>query len=360
MGEKSFSSSEMKRSREPEQLKDLRRLLSSGGKYSEDELLLVWSNLKKMQKELELLSLSPIKQYYSLYQKLEEVRKVLNLYSADFIQLNQLHIEITTLRELASLPESTPISEIISLIQKESLEIVPSLGARHDSLLLKVLTLHILQGVNDQNELRSLRKLENLKNDTASEVVINTWYFLKKMQEELEIPYLYPIKQHYYFYQKLEEIRKALNLSSSDFIQLNQLYIEITTLREILKLPETTPISDIISMIRKEPLTKIASLGVKYDSLLLKVLLLQSTTVKSNATDPQKRLTIVNDLDRVLFEVLKSYGPLSRPELVELTGIARSSIYDSLRRLMVKGFVVQYSEQRSYTGRPTTVFDALI
>jgi hypothetical protein len=360
MGEKSFSSSEMKQSREPEQLKDLRRLLGSGGNYSEEEVLVTWSNLKRMQKELELLSLSPIKQYYSLYQKLEEIRKALNLFSADFIQLNQLHIEITTLRELTELPESTPISEIISLIQQESLDIIPSLGARQDALLLKVLLLHILQGVDDQNELNSLRKLENLKNDNSVEVVINTWYFIKKMQEELEIPSLYPIKQHYYFYQKLEEIRKELNLSSADFIQLNQLYIEITTLREILKLPETTPISEIISLIRKEPLAKIASLGVKYDSLLLKVLLLQSTTVKRNSIDIQKRLAIINDLDSVLFEILKSYGPLSRPELVELTGIARSSIYDSLRRLMVKGFVVQYSEQRSHTGRPTTVFDALI
>ena len=33
------------------------------------------------------------------------------------------------------------------------------------------------------------------------------------MQEELELPSLYPIKQHYYFFQRLIEIQEALNLS---------------------------------------------------------------------------------------------------------------------------------------------------
>ena len=88
-------------------------------------------------------------------------------------------------------------------------------------------------------------------------------------------------------------------------------------------------------------------------------MLSHSVPDKQNSIEVQEHMSL-NELDRVLFEVLKSYGPLSRPELVELTGIARSSIYDSLRRLIVKGYLVEYSEKRSYTGRPTTVFDALI
>jgi hypothetical protein len=39
--------------------------------------------------------------------------------------------------------------------------------------------------------------------------------------------------------------------------------------------------------------------------------------------------------------------------------IARSSIYDNLQRLIVRGFVVKYSEKRSLTGRPTNVFEVI-
>ncbi len=180
------------------------------------------------------------------------------------------------------------------------------------------------------------------------------------MQNELELPSLYPIKQHYHFYQKLEEIRKSLNISSLDFTQLNQLYNEITALRELLGLPETTPISKIITMIQKESLEKLASLEIKYDSLLLKILLIHSTANKKDSMKTQERLPLTHDLDLILFEVLKAYGPLSRPELVQLTNVPRSTIYDSLQRLITKGFAVQYSEKRSPTGRPITFFDALI
>ncbi|MFW9906901.1 MAG: helix-turn-helix domain-containing protein [Candidatus Thorarchaeota archaeon] len=213
--------------------------------------------------------------------------------------------------------------------------------------------------MSEQKELTDLRRLLNLKDNVSDKLVIQTWKSLKKMQEELELPSLYPIKQHYYFYQKLEEICKALNLTSTNFAQLNQLYIEIITIRELLGLPETTPMSDILALIQKESLKNLASLDIKYDSLLLKFLLLHSVSIKPHSMLAQEQSAKLYDLDRVLFEILKAYGPLSRPELVQLTGVPRSTIYDSLERLILKGLVAQYSEKKSPVGRPTSIFDAL-
>ncbi len=213
--------------------------------------------------------------------------------------------------------------------------------------------------LRENKELSDLRRLLSLKHTITDELVITTWNSLKKMQEELELSSLYPIKQHYYFYQKLEEIRKALNLTSTDFAQLNQLYIEIITIRELLGLHEITPISEIITLIQKVSLENLASLDIKYDSLLLKFLLLHSVSKKPHSMLAEERSAHLYDLDRVLFEILKAYGPLSRPELVQLTGVPRSTIYDSLERLILKGLVAQYSERKSPVGRPTTIFDAI-
>ncbi|MHA1976553.1 MAG: hypothetical protein ACW98F_11900 [Candidatus Hodarchaeales archaeon] len=356
MGKNRISSSNIKKIQETEELIKLRTILEPG--ITESKVQHLWTQLKKMQKELEISSIAPIEQFYEFYLRLEEIRQILYLYSSDFIQLNQLHIEISTLLELLGLPKITPISEIISLIQKESLEDIQSLGVGYDSLFLKVLILHILDGLKDQNELRDLRKIVKLKKNHSEETLIHTWYFLRRMQEELALPSLHPIKQHYYFYLKLEEIRKILNLTYMDFTHLNQLYIEITNIRNRLKFPETTPISFLIAYVQKEPIENLGSIGIRFDSLLLKILLARRTS--NQISIPIHEHLAINELDLFLFEILKSYGPLSRPELVELTDIARSSIYDSLQRLLVKGFVVQYSEKRSLTGRPTTVFDSLV
>ncbi|MHA2247909.1 MAG: helix-turn-helix domain-containing protein [Candidatus Hodarchaeales archaeon] len=271
----------------------------------------------------------------------------------------------------------------------------------------------------DKEALKELRNLLSLKGIDSEENILEIWKSLRKMQEELALPSLYPVRQHYYFFQKLIEIQKVVNLSFAadkenikniiynaisdikennlknaseklnkafnsisrlgtkekeakkiiedatqeikiDFKQLNQLYIEINTLRKFYKLPETTPMLDIITMIKRRSLQELALLGIGSDSLILKVLLFDLTSTKQKVSQFQELLNITNDLDREIFQILVAYGPLSRPEIVQLTGIARSSIYDSLQRLIVKGFTVQYKEKRSHTGRPTTVFDAQI
>lgn len=212
------------------------------------------------------------------------------------------------------------------------------------------------QEIQNQKE---LRRILSLKGISSEKVVKRTWILLKQMQKELHLPTLYPIKQHYHFYQKLDEIKKTLH-HPLDFPQLNQLFNEITALRELLGLPETISVSRIIQRVRKEPLERLISLDLGYDSLLLKFLMLDSTKNEKNSTETQEGPPLTHNLDFNLYAILKAYGPLSRPELVQLIDTPRSTIYDSLQRLIARGFAVQYTEKKNPVGRPVTLFDAVI
>ncbi|MHA2074976.1 MAG: hypothetical protein ACW97X_10180 [Candidatus Hodarchaeales archaeon] len=47
-----------------------------------------------------------------------------------------------------------------------------------------------------------------------------------------------------------------------------------------------------------------------------------------------KKQPIVHELDRNVLKILEKEGPITRSKLVSLTGIARSTLYDSLLRLI--------------------------
>ena len=211
----------------------------------------------------------------------------------------------------------------------------------------------------EKTELKDLQRLLEMKGEFSEGYVEETWNSLKKMQEELELPTLYPMKYHYYFYSRLEEIKNALAPFPTDFLQLNQLYVEINGFRDLLKLPATSTISEVISLIQKKTLEELMALENGSDSLFLKILLLQLTKKNANSAIDEKP-ALVHRLDSQLLEILISYGPCTRAELVEVTGVARSSIYYSLRRLEFKGLITNYSDRRANKGRPMTLFDALI
>ena len=73
--------------------------------------------------------------------------------------------------------------------------------------------------------------------------------------------------------------------------------------------------------------------------------------------DPEiKKPAIVHELDRNVLEILKNEGPITRSRLVAITGIARSTLYDSLLRLILKGYVARFSEERRQRGRPKVFY----
>ena len=62
----------------------------------------------------------------------------------------------------------------------------------------------------------------------------------------------------------------------------------------------------------------------------------------------------VNDMQT--YTVLHEKGRMTRTELVKATGIARSTLYDTLMRLIHNGLVYDYSEALGGPGRPKIYF----
>ncbi|MHA1707968.1 MAG: helix-turn-helix domain-containing protein [Candidatus Heimdallarchaeaceae archaeon] len=61
-------------------------------------------------------------------------------------------------------------------------------------------------------------------------------------------------------------------------------------------------------------------------------------------------------LENLLLDLLEKKGPLTRGELVNLTQIPRSTLYDNLAKLISKGLVEKKSVPRSTRGRPKVLF----
>ncbi|MFX1512998.1 MAG: helix-turn-helix domain-containing protein [Promethearchaeota archaeon] len=67
-----------------------------------------------------------------------------------------------------------------------------------------------------------------------------------------------------------------------------------------------------------------------------------------------------NQTDKVVFHTLNEFQPLTRSELVKITNIPRSTLYDSLSRLILRGAVRKYPEKRSTPGRPKVYYECTV
>jgi len=81
---------------------------------------------------------------------------------------------------------------------------------------------------------------------------------------------------------------------------------------------------------------------------------------KSTSIDRQTKLPeypmINNQTDLVILDALLSLQPATRTALCHKTGIARTTIYDSLTRLMLKKLVMKYSVPAKTRGRPKVYY----
>ncbi len=83
---------------------------------------------------------------------------------------------------------------------------------------------------------------------------------------------------------------------------------------------------------------------------------------KSKRFSPTKMISqedsnqITNEIDEIVFGVLKKHGPVTRTKLVEITGLPRTTLYDSLVRLILKDHVRKFDEERTQRGRPKVFY----
>jgi len=61
-------------------------------------------------------------------------------------------------------------------------------------------------------------------------------------------------------------------------------------------------------------------------------------------------------LENLLLNLLEEHGPLTRGELVSLTHIPRSTLYDNLAKMITKGLIIKESVPRDTRGRPKVLF----
>ncbi len=71
--------------------------------------------------------------------------------------------------------------------------------------------------------------------------------------------------------------------------------------------------------------------------------------------EPKKRMSI----DDLIINILIEKGPLTRDDLVKITKIPRSTLYDNLARLIDEHRVIKESVPRSTRGRPKILFKAI-
>lgn len=71
----------------------------------------------------------------------------------------------------------------------------------------------------------------------------------------------------------------------------------------------------------------------------------------------QETISWGNPTDHRIYRLLKDQGPMTRPDLVERTGLPRSTLFDALTRLMIRGLIVRFSEERQSRGRPKVYYE---
>lgn len=89
---------------------------------------------------------------------------------------------------------------------------------------------------------------------------------------------------------------------------------------------------------------------------------MKTVIIKSHETESSEPMDAesISKLDTKVYQILSQKGPTTRSQLSKLTGVARSTLYDSLLRLSLKGMVKKYSDSdHNSRGRPKVYFEAV-
>lgn len=62
------------------------------------------------------------------------------------------------------------------------------------------------------------------------------------------------------------------------------------------------------------------------------------------------------EIEKYLFEIIKLNGDMTRKELADLTKIPRTTIYDSIEKLIYEGIIEKYAVSNKKRGRPKVYY----
>ncbi len=87
-----------------------------------------------------------------------------------------------------------------------------------------------------------------------------------------------------------------------------------------------------------------------------------SKSDKTNITEESAYITESTvksrlDLKNVILDLLEKHGALTRSEMVEYTGIPRTTLYDTLDKLILSGKVEKYVLKINKKGRPVVYYE---
>ena len=102
----------------------------------------------------------------------------------------------------------------------------------------------------------------------------------------------------------------------------------------------------------------------EHDNKLV-VKIVSKTTISKNQMEKElRRDEMERELkiptDEYLYDLLIHHGPMTRGELVKLTKLPRTTVYDHLIKLILKDRVLRFSKSVKKPGRPKVYFKAII
>ena len=118
---------------------ELKKHLRSTQELKGVDPLSLWRSLNRLRGELQIPRTTPIMEVLRLFRKIEEIREVFDLPAVSYNILNELYVEIATVRDMINLPEDTPLLELLKKVKPDQL---PLLGIGKDSLFEKLLQIH--------------------------------------------------------------------------------------------------------------------------------------------------------------------------------------------------------------------------
>lgn len=132
----------------------------------------------------------------------------------------------------------------------------------------------LISGQIEEHQLNTIRRyLETVSKDVSENELIATLRLLQHLKLELNLPRHVDIKSLIGLYQTLEDIREIFDLKTSNYSQLNELYIELVTVRNMLDLPRDLSMKAVVNyIITFVDFQTLASLGIGHNSLLEKML----------------------------------------------------------------------------------------